>query len=1543
MPPKFAPVDAAPLERLEEILKADEVDQIERFLADKNGPRIVQIWSYFATANEHGKHTNATLKLAHLISTWAKLDALKAHIGELIRSDILLPTIFKVIYRALSSMRPSLANPGLKLLILILEYDNGALADEMVRLFDLSLPVLPKLATPFKQELSAGTRLGPRSIRYNFVMFWNSLVSNTSSVVRKDVLESQSCRKILGNLFKYCSKFDTLELISTSIDVWSEKIAFEPLFDRFRGVRLRVFNQWNIAAVVPLFAIPDHDINVKLQKLVSTFLCDSVAVLGEPLPVSVANRTFHLANRFVYNVVTLLKPWEDKLQLETVLAVLQKAPELIPPYNAHLAIENSNFEPRLTFFWIGLALLLQRLLATPLDPALKTKDPEYVIPASLNSASFSACFKHPNSLVRHVGVQLCVGALKKLRSVVSWYESSGNSEIARSLTARCQESFPDVSVMTSVLFSAKNSRLTVAMAECLYLYLDTFPGSQVPVNDLGKLSSFLDDTLSQESPDAGLVAALLRLQEALGDRRQKWHTSRPGRLALFTSLLKLASKTSADEVIRLVTRMASLTAMFPDSKSELVLYSLVAALRAVSEFSDIDSIWKCVDQAVSRIGSPYKYVDLGRLKYQIHPFCVAVFEQFSFVSASRAHLLWISLFSRYLSAVGELIEGLTALVKDYVTKPFGEDITADNSGAASKAFYSLSLEEIVAQFEDIALSDAFETLMTKNLAFFEAALYEGDARRIDAVPQNAFDLCACLRVEGGLLKVRNYLAHSGDDLAFEALEKYMFSVCPPQEFLKIGGFLKQMVLEGVNSPGFWQLVRAYSNHVTTFTSDMASSPAFIWALPASILCSNFESCSKKVADAYLFEIIARKVLVSPSILTRALEIGSSHLVERLVRSELVSIKEEDVPSLVGHLSKSLSMILQSFLETYPQYIQEFASVEGEAALYVIMASNDLKQLDSKVVGTICAGLVKGLPGLTTPDAILRGVRLAAKCGEFCSEEDLETLERFFFEDNVIFSPWAVKFMEFLVSRKKVKSSTLYLGRCTLFINKKFAETSKMTKSFSEFLDALSLFFERFNVKVPQGLITTQLEIVFRGESWINLSSVLEYINNVIAVYSLDSTRLLQLFLSNEKNAIFGPELYEKLLSAVITKRLFRHDPKKSSTILICEKVLLAYGGGLLKSDLILYEILEETESHLGLSWLNGHGKVEIEFERSQRNAADDYDMLNVKFISKEKMGLRVVLKGDQLAHSIENFHETMPIALDCSQGSSILRNLQNSVIDSSAGYKSYDPRFLLLLILNKDGLVSFDENNKPKFDLRSLVDSGLLRYVIVCLSMKNDLVQKLAKTILYNISEFIQAGCSFKDLELVKVMLLKTLATETELCGIIFHLLGEMVSIVATPTHFLYEKTYKYLLGNPTLSLSDLPLFKAICGAPDAVNYGQEIIWFLGALKRGIHTVEDVEFLRKRQIIDWLLTLRGSLFPSFRVQKLVVLVLNRVMDVGGDELLQKRYAMDAELDMTKSFGKGVLKEQSEIDTEILLLKLRTKRGIEGLDDVRKRAKINGSL
>lgn len=130
---------------------------------------------------------------------------------------------------------------------------------------------------------------------------------------------------------------------------------------------------------------------------------------------------FQIHNKLLFNTLRLFKPWEDTLQLGTLIKILENVPELVAPYSIFLTT-NGNYDPKMTSYWFGITLLINKIINLKIPQFMEKVDSnippatslviENILPSLLTKSSLVKSLQFETPIIRQLACQSIVLALK---------------------------------------------------------------------------------------------------------------------------------------------------------------------------------------------------------------------------------------------------------------------------------------------------------------------------------------------------------------------------------------------------------------------------------------------------------------------------------------------------------------------------------------------------------------------------------------------------------------------------------------------------------------------------------------------------------------------------------------------------------------------------------------------------------------------------------------------------------------------------------------------------------------------------------------------------------------------------------------------------------------------------------------------------------------------------------------------------------------------------------------------------------------------------
>lgn len=493
----------------------------------------------------------------------------------------------------------------------------------------------------------------------------------------------------------------------------------------------------------------------------------------------------------------------------------------------------------------------------------------------------------------------------------------------------------------------------------------------------------------------------------------------------------------------------------------------------------------------------------------------------------------------------------------------------------------------------------------------------------------------------------------------------------------------------------------------------------------------------------------------------------------------------------------------------------------------------------------------------------------------------------------------------------------WLYKTILYITKKFAESTELSSKFDSFL----IKTDQINFsKLPILIINSQLEVILNSKDWINNEIYLNHAYLLINSKSIQYEKLLQIFINNEHNSLFQLPTNEtrevRIKSALIIERLFNLNPLKNSTESLLDNILNFYLGSIRKDDLVLKNLMKTIETNINKSWI--HKVSNWDFANSLNES--DLELVGFeRLFIRDKSSFILAISKNFIINTVNNI------------------NISDALISYNYIDTIYDAEFLLLLIINNDELISEINNEEEnvtqiKIDLKKLIESSLLQFIIANLSNSNKDIVNITKVLLNGMLKSIELQ-EFKDKNIFQVYLcniLNTLKSEKfeHYNSLIWYSYASLVPILSNPGHFLYEKVFRYILSNPTIS--EIPLFKSISN-PFADEeelsshdlYYRQINWLITDLIHGTKQLDDLNIIRLKKIIEWLMNINNSLYAPFKTKQLILNYIYNLQKLNnGSDLLITRFAILSNFEIIRqSLQKdNLIDEQLKLNIDQILLR-----------------------
>ena len=505
----------------------------------------------------------------------------------------------------------------------------------------------------------------------------------------------------------------------------------------------------------------------------------------------------------------------------------------------------------------------------------------------------------------------------------------------------------------------------------------------------------------------------------------------------------------------------------------------------------------------------------------------------------------------------------------------------------------------------------------------------------------------------------------------------------------------------------------------------------------------------------------------------------------------------------------------------------------------------------------------------------------------------------------------------------------WLNSAVLYVTKKIAENEVLSQTFFNFLKkfrelivSIDQHSESIWTLVVPNIINAGLEVILGHKKWSRDLNILRYVNSILLTTPTPKLvvfeKLLQIFVNNDANILneipSSDNSSHMMETALIVFRLYFCDAKKNSSLIFLQNIIIFYSGSRRIEDILLKTILQELENHLGDSWI----KLISHFDLVDSTTSDDTSIVDGgKLITREKNDFLFVLNKafvhNTINHSCVDSDDPSFLSNPDSinkRGREILFEIGSYVeghsllVSGDFRHTVYDPEFLLMLMISNEEWVKetkTEEKVELSVNFKLFLENNFLEVVIVLLSSKSELIKNICQALLYKLLQSLEGDLSFKDRNIFTAFIsniLYTLKSQgNNLPHLVWYSYAAFVPILSNPSHFLYQRAYRFVLSSPTL-VNDIPLYNPIIwslphnlGAEDDHHYYRELAWLLSVLIYGTNTKEDLVLLRVKGVFEWALNLLNLPYMSqnLRAAILKLFFVVQFIDLGSDTLVT-RYA-----------------------------------------------------
>lgn len=1613
---------------------SNDFQSIIEFFQKGFASQATQAWSYYAQVNNHHMFTDTSIKLTRTLKI-LNFDPSLHEYGSTLIGDI-LSKYAKVLYRGLNNLRPSITNPIIRLMKEIVSFHQGQHVDDFLSFFDLSLSSLPKILTPSKAEL-ADVELAQNnshfSMRFNFIKFWLALIENATPLLRKDILVEN--HKIMSTWVKHMNKVDTTELMEQTITVFMEKILQEKSFKKI--TKCKILNELVVSKIHGFYYSSSKNLVKQVDNFFQTYATDpqySVAFSDDKLwfaesvfsvnlsgsstgaPVQVNQKQFKLHNKLLFTMLTNFKPWEDDVQSNTVLKVLEHVPELIPPYCNFLASHGTH-DPKMTSYWFGSTLLLGRIMKLPIPDGMFSVQTDLlpsitlvmdnILPSPITKNALTKSLQHEVPLIKQLGCQMLVFSFQKLETVLEMYSQKGWDSEKATLTNNFHALIPDLAIVTSILnevYSKQrdNKLLSLSLTIILRYYSKFFPNF---FNVALPSPNIYVDIMNQDTfqgVDLVILDNFLQYQE-LNNSQTKWWNAAKNENSLFTSLLKLSSSKNATNAITskitaLLDNLLHYTIIFnSDRLLASPISALINSLQVTTQAEDepdtaqLKKIWKLLDETVSRcVKTPYKYVDISKEYGYISPFVIALSEQWKFVDKSSSYDLvskWILIFLRNLVFVGEssgsmkdMIGTMEKIPRDAVAIYFEFEKYEENISNLQKSDYLLCNNVDFSFFQYITLLPlskltSISRYPVNDLDVVGLLFRVRTLLNHDEIPLNKYNLSSIF--DDLLSRVGNY-ASTTNSFKFEFPKPKYFKdiILNPSTDLsntvkckKLAHVTADMIQIydqlGVELPEFqehmfslfsgcYELWNADENllNILNVAAQMLSNDQMLTVLKSS------SSINQDIVFSMLLKLYEKKETMSNELFMSLLKQSSQKVAVMLARfMEIQAIPQLDFEEVFQLALENISRLpvaqqCLKFEEAIPRLEPHLKNITGNDLIIAI--GKLLKNQESEEIQTFLRRSVDvSLEFFETASA--RGFRdimeLFCNCYLLLTEEEKTRILSFATTQykHKYITPIA-KFVNLSNSFESEMIKT-WLSKSILFITKWFSESQMLSENFVSFLLQFKEILLKTNIwkLANNSSLNSQLEAIL-GSKWISYEIVMEYTNVLIlggGRSSIESGRMLQILIHNNHNSLTmdNVEPHIRFLTGSMIYNLYCVDVSKNSNAVVQEKLLTFYNGSVQPEDRFILKILEHIETKTSIPWTN----YIYSWDFLDNLSADEMQLIgSTKLIIKEKEGFVVTLSKNTVNNSITNYIPDRPDVPRFTNETVQERwkQLQNFEQQSELNTRKvkdtiYDPLFILLTIINNDELVRQkvleDGSLTYKFEVKKLLESRLLQFIISSLSDSSE-VSRIALSIIYEIIKSLEENSQFKEGHILKVLLTRIAYTfhKTDANGkklapqdispLIWLTIARISTVLAQPASFMFEKAFRWVLSCPSIRENEVPLLQQAMSLKNLSDgnedYYKYLQWILDSVHQGLKTESDVNLLKARNVLEWLMNLLNSPYLSFKLRTTIKGIIYKLQRIGSaGSTLITRYAAISQIE---SEQQSVFRELKVADSVLKKNKMNKK-------------------
>jgi len=1490
---------------------------------------LINNWAYYSSVrndNELIELSELLDKILQRVQFLEQIDLYRVIALHLIKS-------MNHIYPIFETLKPTLISPILRLLTHIVEFNEGSLVTEFSEAFNFKNEHLTELLEPSTKRKYVDFK---STTRYNMIQFYIQLLSNASSHLRKDLLLTN--KYIFNRLLKHL-ELDDDEVVKDFVEFLQDYVVHEESFKK--STKLQIINEPVLSVLAKLL---DRDENVYefLRSFAKgvTFHDDKVwaCELGENTlksggaEVKFEGHSFKLYNKMIYYLATQLKPWKDAKQLALFIELASQNYEIFLPFQYFVSTHIGNFSPKLTSTAIGFTLMLTKMsyLKPPKIPETATYNTNaeslslHIVPLLTTKQSLIRGLTDPSNFINYLTLQLLNSIFHKYSTVFGQLSSSNLLVDFSDLSNTIIERIPDLSTILGCFKAIDPDNVDelylLALTMTLEGYLKFFP--QIT----GEFAVSLPQELylplvGSSTPNVAILDHYLTLQTLLDSSfsLKWWNPIASNDHSLFTHLIRLSS--TSERVGHVLETLTLNHIVFQDSRSDsstIKINPIYPLLKTVSRLTD--QVCKLLDETIARsIKTPYKYIDLSFsvTKRQISPFIVTLLEQWKFVKIpSEETFTWLYTFLNYLVVNGEDPSVLEYLMTHF-NVPFGKWLKRkkyyiDDSSPGSRVL----LNNMKGDFQIPPPKNDFDVVQF----FYKISNLEKTSPKVNESIVLIFN------------KLETYLLDNPQSLERITSRKFwgpLFVSEKPLEWQLFVSFLVNELFQNFCTKNNAHLFQEYGNRIASLMPEAKDNvlvklvTSALWSVDKDTLLSFLTPFSEKgrheIVFAILDELSSREIQLPFEILLLLVnEHYESHIISfigsiKLDKSQYVALLTKSISFHCKEITRKLIIYSSSLALSQVDQLplsdkiflgsmlndREFADTVIEESFHMFEKSKSLHFFDSKIDVIDFLNLFNhGTPSIERDRIVLL---------KALDNKKFKSTENYIFSE--AFASFAYR------SEVNLKEMQTWLVNSFLYITKKVAENDTLGENFLAFLTSFQGLFRKWNVWkfIQPSILNTQLQVILQHKQWVNNKNLLKYCVLLISAGDKDSAieglKLLQIFTNNELielSNLTGDE-ESKYYSSLILYKLISLDLKTASTNVsgLLEQLLTYYQGSLRPSDLFIKVILSDLESVMGKSWCI---LVDTWVYLQEFSYEQDYSPL----ISKGEKDTVLTLDKKVVEESVENFDPEMYHSIFSLKNISDYEEFYNTRIllckraSVDPDRIIYDPEVFNLLLLSNPELFKDDDT----IEVKNIVESGILQYVVLSLTIDEASCNRIALTILNAIYTSLSDDIEllenkkegeklprkvypFKDRYLFKLYLGKILASflnfgEDRPSSFIIGVISQFVPVLADPTHPVFEKAYRYLLIGPWFVSTEIPLFKSISllkldeyhklSVDEQKLYYDQLTWLLTSYRYSMTLDDDnLRMLSLSGFFPWIMNLMNSPYISSSIHLQIQEFISKVL------------------------------------------------------------------